>query len=105
MLVDVTLLRYRRNKLPLDVLRRTPLRRGTLTIWLRRERGRVVRMASLTLGPHPSDPELVPMLYNARVNVLRGDDFVVVGQEHPSARRNGADVFRQSWLCRAVSRV
>jgi len=97
MLIDLVLLRRGGRKRPrAEVLAGQPLR-GELTVELR---DGVIRAIVLPDNPVISG---MPILQDCRLLRMRGDEFVISGNEaHDRRRDEGLSLIPQAWWCRLV---
>ena len=105
MLVEVTLMRHKGQKIDREVLPTAPTKRGYLNVWRYRDqvRGGFTIVASLNVEPFSHTSQLLPRLDGARLVSLRGGDLVVTGTEIiDQPRKQPDEVYRQSWWVRLV---
>jgi hypothetical protein len=101
MLVDVTRMRNRGERLSIAQLKTTAVVRGHLGVFVRRDMHRGCDFVCAMLEGDSAGQFRLPVLDNMRLTRLRGESFVLVGFEEVHHRRT-SDVFPQARWCRVV---
>ncbi|WP_448172280.1 hypothetical protein [Rhizobacter fulvus] len=110
MFVDVVPMRHRGEKLSQTILAMTDAVHGDLTIvavpwrplWAPNEKPQPTRLAKLQKPGAKPDETLLPPLRDARIERMKGNDFVVFGTEDLGSLSK-PESFPQSWWCRLIA--